>query len=60
MELCAGYGISRPTGESTWAVHDSFHPLGTLDERTLTITSPGSGINRKPRRRCQPCVRFIL
>ena len=28
-----------PIGESTWAVHDSFHPLGTLDERTLTITS---------------------
>ena len=28
-----------PIGESTWAVHYSFHPLGTLDERTLTITS---------------------
>jgi transposase InsO family protein len=28
-----------PIGESTWAVHYSFHLLGTLDERTLTITS---------------------
>ena len=26
-----------PLGESTWAVHDSFHPLGTLEERTLKI-----------------------
>ena len=28
-----------PIGETTWAVHYSFHLLGTLDERTLTITS---------------------
>lgn len=27
-----------PMGESTWAVHYSFHPLGILEERTLTIT----------------------
>lgn len=27
-----------PIGETTWAVHYSFHPLGTFDERTLTIT----------------------
>ncbi len=27
-----------PLGESTWAVHDSFHPLGLLEERTLTLT----------------------
>jgi len=27
-----------PIGETTWAVHYSFHPLGTLDERTLTLT----------------------
>ena len=26
-------------GESRWAVHYSFHPLGILEERTLTITS---------------------
>lgn len=28
-----------PTGENTGAIHYSFYPLGTLDERTLTITS---------------------
>ena len=28
-----------PIGETTWAVHDSFHPLGILEERTLTIIS---------------------
>ena len=28
-----------PIGETAWAVHYSFHPLWTLDERTLTITS---------------------
>ncbi|MCY4132189.1 MAG: integrase core domain-containing protein [Nitrospira sp.] len=28
-----------PIGETTWALHYSFYPLGTLDERTLTITS---------------------
>ena len=28
-----------PIGETTWAVQYSFHPLGTLEERTLTITS---------------------
>lgn len=27
-----------PIGESTWAVHYSFHPLGTFEERTLTIS----------------------
>lgn len=27
-----------PIGETTWAVHYSFHPLGPFDERTLTIT----------------------
>ena len=26
-------------GESTWAIHYSFHLLGTLDDRTCTITS---------------------
>ena len=26
-----------PIGESTWAIHYSFHRLGTLDDRTLTI-----------------------
>ena len=26
-------------GESTWAIHYSFHRLGTLDDRTFTITS---------------------
>lgn len=26
-----------PLGEGTWAVHYSFHPLGTLEERTLKI-----------------------
>lgn len=28
-----------PIGECTWAIHYSFHPLGTLDDRTLTVTS---------------------
>ena len=28
-----------PIGETTWRVHYSFHPLGILEERTLTITS---------------------
>ena len=27
-----------PIGETTWAVHYSFHPLGILEERTLTLT----------------------
>ena len=27
-----------PIGEGLWAVQYSFHPLGTFDERTLTIT----------------------
>ena len=27
-----------PLGETTWTVHYSFHPLGILDERTLTLT----------------------
>ena len=26
-----------PIGEAMWAVHYSFHRLGTLDERTLTL-----------------------
>lgn len=28
-----------PIGETTWTVHYSFHPLGILEERMLTITS---------------------
>ena len=27
-----------PIGVSMWAIHSSFHRLGTLDDRTLTIS----------------------